>query len=67
MPLVLNQKVLVIAGNQARVVPDYTLPPDITAAKSAGPVKSAEPSWTPTQAKPAEASEANETASQSRL
>ncbi len=27
-PLALGQKVLVIAGNQARVVPDYTLPPE---------------------------------------
>ena len=41
-PLALNQKVLVIAGNQARVVPDYTLPPDITAAKAPEPVKPAE-------------------------
>ena len=29
-PLALGQKVLVIAGNQARVVPDYTLPPEIS-------------------------------------
>ncbi len=28
-PLALGQHVLVIAGNQARVVPDYTLPPDV--------------------------------------
>jgi len=27
-PLALGQKVLVIAGNQARVVPDYTVPPE---------------------------------------
>jgi outer membrane lipoprotein SlyB len=26
LPLALGQKVLVIAGNQARVVPDYTVP-----------------------------------------
>jgi outer membrane lipoprotein SlyB len=45
-PLALGQKVLVIAGNQARVVPDYTLPPDVSGAKSdkaAASVKSAEP------------------------
>ncbi len=28
-PLALGQKVLVIAGNQARVVPDYTVPPPV--------------------------------------
>jgi outer membrane lipoprotein SlyB len=33
VPLVLGQKVLVIAGNQARVVPDYTVPPDVSATK----------------------------------
>ncbi len=31
VPLVLGMKVLVIAGTQARVVPDYTVPPDVTA------------------------------------
>lgn len=35
--LALGQKVLVIAGNQARVVPDYTVPP-VVAAKSVEPV-----------------------------
>jgi outer membrane lipoprotein SlyB len=39
-PLALGQKVLVIAGNQARVVPDYTLPPDIAGAKSDKPTGS---------------------------
>jgi outer membrane lipoprotein SlyB len=39
-PLALGQKVLVIAGNQARVVPDYTLPPDVSGAKSDKPVGS---------------------------
>jgi outer membrane lipoprotein SlyB len=39
-PLALGQKVLVIAGNQARVVPDYTVPPEsagATAGKSPKP------------------------------
>ncbi|HYZ63678.1 MAG TPA: hypothetical protein VE650_14610, partial [Acetobacteraceae bacterium] len=27
-PLAIGQKVLVIAGNQARIVPDYTVPPE---------------------------------------
>lgn len=35
-PLVLGQKVLVIAGNQARVVPDYTVPPSTASAATAG-------------------------------
>lgn len=35
-PLALGQKVLVIAGNQARVVPDYTVPPPTSAAATAG-------------------------------
>lgn len=35
-PLELGQKVLVIAGGQARIVPDYTVPPQAPA--SAGPV-----------------------------
>ena len=38
-PLALGQKVLVIAGNQARVVPDYTLPPDVSPNKSADTAK----------------------------
>ncbi len=33
-PLALGQKVLVIAGNQARVVPDYTVPPDSATASN---------------------------------
>jgi outer membrane lipoprotein SlyB len=41
VPLVLGMHVLVIAGNQARVVPDYTVPPDVSAGK--GAVKVAEP------------------------
>lgn len=35
VPLALGQRVLVIAGNQARVVPDYTVPPDVSATKFA--------------------------------
>jgi outer membrane lipoprotein SlyB len=35
-PLGLGQKVLVIAGNQARVVPDYTVPPSTVSAATAG-------------------------------
>lgn len=34
VPLVLGQRVLVIAGSQARVVPDYTVPPDMATAKA---------------------------------
>jgi outer membrane lipoprotein SlyB len=49
-PLALGQKVLVIGGNQARVVPDYTLPPEAPAVKSAEvakPVETAKPLKTP--------------------
>ncbi len=45
-PLNLGQKVLVIAGPQARVVPDYTVPfeaPTKTAAKPASPAAPAHP------------------------
>jgi outer membrane lipoprotein SlyB len=42
-PLALGQKVLVIAGNQARVVPDYTVPPEVKAAKAEKPAKPVEP------------------------
>jgi outer membrane lipoprotein SlyB len=41
-PLALGQKVLVIAGNQARVVPDYTLPPDVSPNKTAAVAKPVE-------------------------
>jgi outer membrane lipoprotein SlyB len=40
-PLALGQKVLVIAGNQARVVPDYTVPPPPPTATSPAPASSA--------------------------
>ena len=36
-PLGVGQKVLVIAGNQARIVPDYTVPVDTAAAHSPPP------------------------------
>jgi outer membrane lipoprotein SlyB len=36
-PLALGQQVLVIAGNQARVVPDYTVPPPVKAAEAGKP------------------------------
>jgi outer membrane lipoprotein SlyB len=39
VPLTLGQKVLVIAGNQARVVPDYTVPPDVSPAKADKPAE----------------------------
>jgi outer membrane lipoprotein SlyB len=57
-PLALGQHVLVIAGNQARVVPDYTLPPDVREAKAtdpAKPAKPAEPATKPADAAPAAA------------
>jgi len=56
-PLALGQHVLVIAGNQARVVPDYTLPPEVARglpAKTAEPVKPAEPEAKPADAAPAD-------------
>jgi outer membrane lipoprotein SlyB len=51
-PLPLGQKVLVITGNQARVVPDYSLPEP--ASTSAAPEKD-KPASTPTPAVPVEA------------
>ncbi|MDR3534102.1 MAG: hypothetical protein P4L90_26505 [Rhodopila sp.] len=44
-PLALGQKVLVIAGTQARIIPDYTVPPASIAKadKAAEPPKPAEP------------------------
>ena len=52
-PLALGQKVLVIAGNQARVVPDYTVP----AVKPEETAKA--PAAKPGDAKPAEANAAD--------
>jgi outer membrane lipoprotein SlyB len=50
-PLALGQKVLVIAGTQARVVPDYTLPPPVKAPDTA----KTEPEAKPAETKPPEA------------
>jgi outer membrane lipoprotein SlyB len=53
-PLVLGQKVLVIAGTQARVVPDYTVPPPVKTGESAkADAVPADPK--PADAKPADA------------
>jgi outer membrane lipoprotein SlyB len=52
-PLALGQKVLVIAGNQARVVPDYTLPPE-TGAAIAGKSPKPESTPAPADSKPAD-------------
>jgi outer membrane lipoprotein SlyB len=52
-PLALGQKVLVISGNQARVVPDYTVPV-ATGPKANDPAK-ADAAGKPGEAKPAEA------------
>jgi outer membrane lipoprotein SlyB len=55
-PLVLGQKVLVIAGNQARVLPDYTAPPLSPPAKAAETAKAdaAAAETKPADAKPAD-------------
>jgi outer membrane lipoprotein SlyB len=50
-PLPLGQKVLVITGNQARIVPDYSLPEP--AATSAAPEKDKPAATAPTPAAPA--------------
>jgi outer membrane lipoprotein SlyB len=51
-PLVLGEHVLVIAGNQARVVTDYTVPPEVKPGKTPDPAKPAGP-----DAKPADAAQ----------
>jgi outer membrane lipoprotein SlyB len=53
-PLALGQKVLVIAGNQARVVPDYTVPPASTVAATAGTPPKPEAAPASGDTKPAE-------------
>jgi outer membrane lipoprotein SlyB len=53
-PLALGQKVLVIAGTQARVVPDYTVPPSVKAGDAAKP-DAASPAPKPDEAKAPEA------------
>jgi outer membrane lipoprotein SlyB len=51
-PLALGQKVLVIAANQARVVPDYTIPP---ASGGATPVPATNAAISPPEANPGNA------------
>lgn len=54
-PLALGQHVLVIAGNQARVVPDYTVPAELVQGKPAKPpeaARAAEPEAKPADAAP---------------
>jgi outer membrane lipoprotein SlyB len=54
-PLALGQHVLVIAGSQARVVPDYTVPPEVAQAKpgkAVDPGKPVEPDLRPADAAP---------------
>jgi outer membrane lipoprotein SlyB len=53
-PLVLGQKVLVIAGVQARVVPDYTVPPLAPTAKGGEAAKTDSASPKPADAKAAD-------------
>ncbi|MBL6454216.1 hypothetical protein JMJ55_02700 [Belnapia sp. T6] len=60
-PLVVGQRVLVIAGTQARIVPDYTTQPPATpaaAAAQAATARPAEPASTPAGATPASPSQA---------
>jgi outer membrane lipoprotein SlyB len=53
-PIALGQKVLVITGNQARIVPDYSAPPEQQAAPAASEKdKLAAPTPTPTPPTPA--------------
>jgi len=57
-PLALGQKVLVIAGTQARVVPDYTVPPvapPVKAAETAKPDATPSPDPKPAETKPGDA------------
>jgi outer membrane lipoprotein SlyB len=56
-PLVLGQKVLVIGGTQARVVADYTVPPQAQPAATAKAAETAKPEATPAEPKPTEATE----------
>ncbi len=60
VPLALGQKVLVISGAQARVVPDYTLPAEVSAKldKPAKPVVVKPPEPPKPEAPPAEAGDA---------
>jgi outer membrane lipoprotein SlyB len=56
-PLVLGQKVLVIAGVQARVVPDYTVPPLAPTPKGAEAAKTDTASPKPADAQPTQAAQ----------
>ena len=49
-PLAIGQNVLVIAGNQARVVPDYTFEPTVAAAAARTEAPAAPPTPTPAPA-----------------
>ncbi|GAA0580217.1 hypothetical protein GCM10009416_18230 [Craurococcus roseus] len=53
-PLAIGQNVLLIAGNQARIVPDYTFEPAATAARAEAP-RPAQPAPAPAAAEPATA------------
>jgi outer membrane lipoprotein SlyB len=64
-PLALGQHVLVIAGNQARIVPDYTVPPEVAQAtpeKAAEPAKPADPVKSTDLAQPADAAKTTDPA-----
>lgn len=58
-PLALGQKVLVIAGTQARVVADYTVPPLVKSGDAAGAAKAAD---APPAAKAADAAAVGDSA-----
>jgi outer membrane lipoprotein SlyB len=58
-PLALGQKVLVIAGNQARVVLDYTVPPEPVGATATKPPKPEVVPATPADAKPEDPAKAD--------
>jgi outer membrane lipoprotein SlyB len=51
-PLALGQKVLVIGGNQARVVPDYTVPPLVKPTETAKAPEAIKPEADPREQKP---------------
>jgi outer membrane lipoprotein SlyB len=55
VPLVLGQKVLVIAGNQARVVPDYTVTMDNAPAKPDSAARPSDVAKAPASVEPAKA------------
>jgi outer membrane lipoprotein SlyB len=58
-PLALGQKVLVIAGTQARVVPDYIVPPTPMAATGGSPSKPDGAPAAPADTRPAEPAKAD--------